>query len=777
MHGEQLEDIINRNKLIIVNDGSPTRINPANSKLEVLDYIIVTPDILETLESFNVGDDLASDHLPMELVVNFSKEAAPILFRNINKVDWIKFQNSVRREINNLPQENPITSQDLDTAIKAATDIINTIFNQECPLKEYKPRNKVSFTEQFKQLVKKRRQVRRHQKKSQDQEEKIRLKQDYNNYTRLIRLEKRKQEKANWENYCNKLNMEQDPKQFWNTFKILANKEGTVTKDIQLINSDGNITTDPGEITDIFSKYLQQVHTVPTGTEYDNEFKQEVDSFIEENQDKFKPRPPSPELGDHDDVLRDFTPEEIICKLKTRKSRSAPGLDETNYSYLKHCPQEFFVYISYIFNKCTQLGYFPADWKIAKVTMLPKPKKDCKLASNYRPISLLSCLGKLFEKCLADRLLDYMEFNNLFTPNQAGFRKNRSTTDQVLKLVQSAINGFNLNKVTAAVFLDAEKAFDKCWHEGLLYKLVKLNLPTKVVRIIASFLSNRQFVVKYKDEISTKSETTAGVPQGSCLSPVLYLIYVNDIKLENNYSTNITQFADDIAMWNQSGSQAGATKVLQKALKQVESWCRKWRVKLNPNKSVFIVFSRQTSKPTKNTNTNNITITLFNHSIKPSPTATFLGIELDERLRFRPHMQTLLNKGHNRLSIIKALTGRTVGIAPPIELKIYITYIRCLFEYCSPIFLVVEKSLLKKMQTLQNHAIRIAFKLPRYIPVDHLHTVAKIPLVQRRIETLAKKSYEKMYIHNPQIQTLKQQTDLLGQHKTHKSPINIINNL
>lgn len=273
-----------------------------------------------------------------------------------------------------------------------------------------------------------------------------------------------------------------------------------------------------------------------------------------------------------------------------------------------------------------------------------------------------------------------------------------------------------------------------------------------------------------------KSETSAGVPQGSCLSPILYLIYVNDIKLENNYSTNITQFADDIAIWNQSNSQPGATKVLQKALNQIETWCRKWRVKLNPTKSIFIVFTRQGKKTTNNPN-NTPKINLFNHTITPSPTATFLGVELDERLRFRPHIQTLLNKGQKRLNIIKALTGRTIGIAPPIALKLYNQYIRCLFEYCSPIFLVAEKSLQKKMQVLQNHAIRIAYKLPKYTPINQLHIVAKIKLVQRRIEALAKKSYEKMLTHNQQILALKQQTELLGQHNPHKTPIQIISNL
>ena len=342
---------------------------------------------------------------------------------------------------------------------------------------------------------------------------------------------------------------------------------------------------------------------------------------------------------------------------------------------------DFFIQISKLFNKCIKIGYFPDNWKIAKVIMLPTPKKDPKLANNYRPISLLTCLGKLFEKCLADRLLDYMETKNLFSPNQAGFRKNRSTADQVLKLVQSAINGLNTNRVTAALFLDVEKAFDKCWHEGLLYKLINLGLPTKIVRIIASFLKNRQFVVNYQNKMSGKAHPTAGVPQGSCLSPILYLIYVNDIKVTNNHSTNITQFADDIAIWNQAWQSSDATKLLQVALKPIEDWCKKWRVKLNPTKSIFIIFSRNPNKPKIKLNNS---IKLFNHTINPSSAATFLGIELDENLNFKSHIQNLLNKGNKRLNVIKALSGGNVGIAPAIALKLYMQYIRCIFEYCSP---------------------------------------------------------------------------------------------
>ena len=169
-------------------------------------------------------------------------------------------------------------------------------------------------------------------------------------------------------------------------------------------------------------------------------------------------------------------------------------------------------------------------WKQAKVIMLPKPGKDLTKPTSYRPISLLPAIGKVFERIIASRLSTFLEKANYFDENQAGFRRNRSTLDQLFKLSQSVSTALKKHKKAVGVFLGVEKAFDAVWLEGLKYKLgtAEIGLPTKMIRLLSSFLTNRHLRVHQDSAISNKIELKAGTPQGSALSPLLFIFYVND---------------------------------------------------------------------------------------------------------------------------------------------------------------------------------------------------------------------------------------------------------
>ena len=779
--GVKLNDILTNKNLVALNDGSPTRISPINGNVEVLDYAIASPDLLAKITEFSVGDDLASDHLPLHITINATDteiNKSKIYRHNTCQNNWNNFKNSVKNAVDWEEEILLNTPAEIDLAVNNITNIIVNNYNTHCPLKEYKPKSKLKFTPYFKQLVKQRRQARHKQKKATAQDDKIKFRCEYNKLTKYIRQEKARQENLFWQDKCNKLNNEVNPRKFWASFKSFSNNKLNTdprVSNYKIKKPDGTITTDETEITELFSEHLAQIHQVPESANYDQNFKEQIHNHIINNKTIYTPQINiNNEPGDDDQSVAAFTPEELNKALKTRKNKSAPGVDEITYLILKNCPAELFKVLAEIFTRSLHIGYFPQDWKKAKVKMIPKQHKDLKLLPNYRPISLLPAVGKLFEKCISERLSFYLEDHDLLTNNQSGFRKNRSTNDQILRVIQSIINGYNHSKITAGIFLDAEKAFDKCWHQGLLYKLNKLNLPIKLVRLISSFITNRKFCVQYKQHHSRYKDINAGVPQGSCLSPILYLIYVNDIKDELNYSTEtrISQFADDIALWTQSKTPAGATRILQTAIQHIENWCNKWRVILNPNKSHFVLFHRITK-----INKNNITINLFGQDIHSKGSATFLGVVLDEKLYLKEHIQSLLNKGHARLNVIRALTSQTGGIQAKIAIKLYNQYIRCLFEY-SPLSLIsLSKTHLYKLQIIQNDAIRLAYKFPRYVSIKYLHDTTNTEMLEMRLKQLALKQYTKMLIVNPQIKYLEQKSITLGLNKTHKSPISILHSI
>ncbi|GFW16031.1 probable RNA-directed DNA polymerase from transposon X-element [Trichonephila clavipes] len=202
-------------------------------------------------------------------------------------------------------------------------------------------------------------------------------------------------------------------------------------------------------------------------------------------------------------------------------------------------PSEVIFYIK-------RLKYFPSAWKTAVVVPILKPGKDPTLAESHRPISLLPILSKLAEKIISTRLNDFLETNKILIPEQHGFRPRLSTTHQLLRVVEYIKEGNNMGQCTAAVFLDIQKAFDRVWHTGLLFKLINYNIPTPLILLLNSYISNRSFTVKINRTYSQTRSISAGVAQGSILGPVLFNLYVNDIL--KSTKTMLCMYADDTAI-------------------------------------------------------------------------------------------------------------------------------------------------------------------------------------------------------------------------------------
>jgi hypothetical protein len=220
-------------------------------------------------------------------------------------------------------------------------------------------------------------------------------------------------------------------------------------------------------------------------------------------------------------------PGDVQKVIKSFKLRKACGIDGIPNECLRHLPRRTLVHLTHSFNHCLRLSHFPNPWKEAKVITLAKPGKDPKFPQNLRPISLLSTTSKLFEKVILKLVQKHIEESGLLNASQFGFRERQSTTLQCMRLTDHVTLNFNNKMSTAAVFFDIEKAFDTTWHSGLLYKLSKFEFSTNLIKLLGSFLSQRNFRVSVEGETSTARVMQAGVPQGSVLSPTLSNMYIN----------------------------------------------------------------------------------------------------------------------------------------------------------------------------------------------------------------------------------------------------------
>ena len=230
--------------------------------------------------------------------------------------------------------------------------------------------------------------------------------------------------------------------------------------------------------------------------------------------------------------LSETNPKEITAKIIFLKveefneilkntSKSRPGPDKMNYQLLKALPKSIKALICIIISSSINNSYVPCLWKDSQVTMLPKPQKDKKKAENYRPISFTNCIVKVCETVVKNLILDHCEANKVFRPRQSAYRANRCTTDNLLVLTQHISEAYQWSEMVGLVCLDVEKAFDADWRLGLIDKLIKIRLQTKIIKWVNSFLSQRVVYVKIKNTRSEKFSPTVGVSQGSVVATIL----------------------------------------------------------------------------------------------------------------------------------------------------------------------------------------------------------------------------------------------------------------
>ena len=368
--------------------------------------------------------------------------------------------------------------------------------------------------------------------------------------------------------------------------------------------------------------------------------------------------------------------------------------------------------------------------------MLLKPDKLPSLTTSYRSISLISLIIKLFERVIEQRLCSHPEQIGFVNKHQSGFRRDKSTDGHLFKLSQSIMENFKSGENVVATFLDVEKAFDNVWHNGLRYKIFQLDLPTKMTRWLSDFLVGRVIQVNVNGFLSNQINPKAGVPQGSVLSPLLFLIYVNDLPTPHHKQSSLSQFADDTAQWAFSLNVCFAAKLLQQDLLNLAIWFAKWRIKLNPKKTKVIIFSR--SKLARKTEPN---LKLYGEALKVYPQVKFQGITFDSQLTFKQHFEDILDCCNTMYHRVKLLANKN---SPSTMIKIYKQCTRPIFKYSSLSTIITSDNIISKIQWLQNKFIRLALRLPKYICPKLLHDFNGLPYVKDRLLLYASKTLDRI---------------------------------
>ena len=319
--------------------------------------------------------------------------------------------------------------------------------------------------------------------------------------------------------------------------------------------------------------------------------------------------------------------EHIVSLIRKLNSNKANGSDGISGQMLLLCEDSVVLPLRIIFGNILSTGTYPDIWKFANVTPIFK-KGDKQLIANYRPISILPLCGKIFEKIIFNYLYKHLTTHHLIAKNQSGFRPGDSTTNQLIGLVDEIHQAFVSTKSleVRAVFLDISKAFDKVWHDGLIFKMRQNGISCKLLKLLQNYLSNRKQRVVLNGFSSDYSSIESGVPQGSVLGPLLFLIYIND--LEQNIKSNVNFFADDTMLFSVVNNPSISANELNQDLKVISQWAYQWKMKFNPDlnkQATELLFSCKKNSP-------NHPSLFFNESIVPKVNEQkHLGLILDSK--------------------------------------------------------------------------------------------------------------------------------------------------
>ena len=349
-------------------------------------------------------------------------------------------------------------------------------------------------------------------------------------------------------------------------------------------------------------------------------------------------------------------------------------------------------------------GSFPSLWKDAKVVPVFKAG-DSDDVDNYKPISILNCRSKIIKKVVFDHFYSFLTSEDLLHRLQSGFRRKHSTETALIQLIDSIYKGMDNNLLTGAIFLDLRKAFDTVNHHILLSKFKRLNPASNTYRWLSSYISLRSQVVGFNGVLSKRSTITTGVPQGSILGLLLFLIYTNDLPSITN--SEVVMFADDTTIISQEDSLSSVTSVMENNLNKISCYSAVNQLIPHPNKTKVLIFSKRSQISAFE---NRAPLKLNNDEVHYVDSYKCLGFTLDQQLSYSQHLKEMCRKIHRGLAIMR----RVESFIPRDSLiRLADSLVNTHLDYCSPLLHNFSGNQLESLLKLQKQCARTIFSVSK----------------------------------------------------------------
>ena len=697
----------------------PTRIQ--NETCSTIDHIFINQKLISNSNkrlAGNIYSDI-SDHLPNFLILGHSKS---------NKQKNTRPHVRIFGEKNHLKFEQAMEETNWDslyqtTEPEPAMGILyskyNEAFNESFPLRRLsraRAKDKKWMNRELRNLIQKKEEAfRKHLNKPSEQAT--------DRFKKIRNEVNSKLEEAEDKYYQELLNSEKNSfKNLWEVAGSIINpqkmKKSTNIKSLKL---KGNTVTDPNKMADIMNKFFSTIgkNLASQIKTKDNGFRKYLKNRVQQSIQ-----------------LDEVTSEEVFKILKQLKSKKAAGDDGIRPELLKKCAQHLKGPITHIMKLSLKKGIVPESLKTAKVMPIYK-KNDKTDPGNYRPVALLSIIDKVLEKLMYARVIKFLEQYKVLYKYQFGFRKNHSTVQAVIEIVDNIIEEIENNNLVAGIFLDLSKAFDVVDHKILLQKLEHYGIRGTCLKWFESYLTNRKQYTVVNGIKSNTEVVEYGVPQGSVLGPLLFLIYTNDISTATN-PHKLRLFADDSNIFVVDKEASRLKKKMIEVVTNICEWFNANKLTVNMSKTQFTIFTKPNRPIPEVLNSMKVMGTI----VKRVQSAKYLGITIDGHLSWKYHIEDLSGKLSKTIQAFKIVSKH---LNDKHRKALYFAYLFSRIQYGIELYSQCNAKELKKIQIKQNTALKVLYRKDFYTHTNDLHK--DIGLLQ--IKDIAKQSILK-FIHKQQ---------------------------
>lgn len=705
--GKNLVKALPKFDLQILNNGKHTRYDSSSNTTDVMDLTLVNTAMV-TKSVWDVTDwEMGSDHSVITIQINniILKGRAQRPGLNTRNTDWDKFKTEISNEIN---RENFIENDHLKMYTKVCQTVIKTV--KICGGKENNRKKATSGNHEGEKHQEKKKKTPKSwwneeicntiMDKRSDALKK--LKEDNTaenraNYQKVIvetQKELKKVKRDYFNGFITSINPSMNHQKIW---KTIRKYDGTNTKP--------NTTTS--------EKKKEQIQSA-------------INKLSDPVPDTYEDPKPSEDAG-RDAINNIWFPisvDEVKTIIKKLKKISAAGPDLISNIIIKNLPEDLIKIITHIFNRILETGETPKEWRTFDVCLVPKPGN-----TGLRPISLASCLMKVFERAFMNRFEYFLETELILPITQYGFRKLKSCLDNLAIFTTDIKNAFATRQIVGAAFIDIEGAYDNVRPEILIKNLEELRLPKRVIKVIANLIGKRQ--VKFYDggELIEERTIIKGLPQGCVLSPALFNVYVRKIN-DNIGLCGSKQFADDWIVYTKNENVEDCIEELNSGLDKLNTWVEDLGMKISKKKTKFVLFNRRKNMPPHSH------ITIGNTDIGSVSTVMFLGTTLDSKLNWKAFTEQVKNNINKSTSILRTLTRKSYGIHPSTALTVFQSLVMARAEWAGFCSASACKTNKETLTTALNVALRCVLGCYPSTPINIMWDLAGQPSLELRIEKL-----------------------------------------